>query len=257
MAEEEQENTEKLEGAEPSQEEQPAEGAEQGAQAEEAQPEDKEQAGTETPEQTGFQKRINKVTADKYRYKGQAEALQAELDEINSRQAATSEKEPNQDDFDYDEDYIKAKVNFEVARKTKSLKAEQSQAGQRQARERLGSEYAARVQKANIDGFDESLQNLQSVSFSADVVDAIQEDAKGPEIVHYLGQHIDLADRIASSSPAVAGMEIGRLSAQLSNQKLKPSSKAPKPPQTLGGGAQSSKKLEDMSMEEVYERSHK
>ena len=79
------------------------------------------------------------------------------------------------------------------------------------------------------------------------------QSEKGPQIAHYLGKHLDVADVIATASPMVAAMKLGEISAQLSNTKpTKQPSAAPDPIEPVKAGGKLNKNAEDMSMDEIY-----
>ena len=90
-------------------------------------------------------------------------------------------------------------------------------------------------------------------SFSQDTLDAIMSSDKGAQIALALSERLDLADEIANSSPMVAAMKLGELSASLNSSKpTVRSSKAPSPIEPIQSGGSLNKDVGEMSMEEIY-----
>jgi hypothetical protein len=81
-------------------------------------------------------------------------------------------------------------------------------------------------------------------------LEVIADSDVGPSIVHYLGEHLDAADRIQRLPPHKAAAEIARIEAQVKAPKPKPVSKAPTPTPALGGGSAAQKDPERMTTEE-------
>jgi hypothetical protein len=178
----EEQNTENLEEAESLQEPTASDAVESAEQAEttdeqaEANEKQKEE-GTEDPKKSGFQKRINKITADKHAERKRANDLQLELDAIKARQTQEPQHAPTLEQFDYDEDkFIQAKIDYAVTQKTRELGVQQENSRRQQEQEARQQKYAARVQAANIDGFSDAINTLGNVLFPEEILAAIQED---------------------------------------------------------------------------------
>jgi hypothetical protein len=59
----------------------------------------------------------------------------------------------------------------------------------------------------------------------------------GAEVAYFLGQHLDVADEIATANPMMAAMRLGEIRAQLANGKPKPKpSAAPDPIAPISAG---------------------
>jgi hypothetical protein len=80
---------------------------------------------------------------------------------------------------------------------------------------------------------------------------AITSSDHGPKLAYHLGQHPEVAERIAKMPDALQLMELGKLEAQITAPKPPKVSKTPPPitPQT-GSGEPQTKSMDDMSMEE-------
>ena len=222
--------------------------------SQEAEPVESVESATTTeeaePKEDGFQKRINKVTADKYAEQRRADELQRKLDEVQAK-PATVETAPNLEDFDYDEAaFNAANVKHLVAEALKVQNTEQQQA-----------QSAIQAQQAQA-SFNERIATLGKEDFADvagavpvlpnGVADALVQSENGAELIYHLGTHLDQADKLANMSPSAAMMELGRISANMSAQKPIKLSAAPDPIAPINSGGSLSKDLGEMSMEEIY-----
>lgn len=89
-----------------------------------------------------------------------------------------------------------------------------------------------------------------SVRFDQAVLEVLADSDAGPAIVHYLGEHLDAADRIQRMPPHKAAAEIARIEARVKAPKPKPVSKAPSPVPALGGGSAAQKDPDQMTTDE-------
>jgi len=228
----------------------------------------------------GFQRRINRLTADYREAQAKAEAAERRAAELESRltkpvQDDPDLKPPRLDDFKSYEDYEAAKERY-VADKTrretlKVLEAERSkveakkaEAEQREritkARERFESD-AEKVAE-HYEDFDEVMDDFfrgrsPLKDFDRQAHEFIFEDAKrAPELVYHLHQNDDVAKRIAAMRPVQQVAELARLEASLAKPTAKTVSKAPAPPKMVGAkGGPDGKDPEKMSIEEMRKAS--
>ena len=186
-----------------------------------------------------FQARINKVTADKYAEKRRADELERRLQELESKPKVEAAK-PTLEAHDYDEEaYNTANVSYQVQQELrKQTELQQTQTRKQQEQQQL-SEFNERISALGKDDYVEKANSLPSLPNG--VTDALIQAANGPEIVYYLGQHLDVADSIANMSPPQAMMELGRISANMSVKKEIKTSAAPEPIETLRSGGVISK----------------
>ena len=228
----------------------------------------KEEKPEETPEETpgetdeepgdekitGFQKRINKRTADYYREKRERERLEQELAELKSKGIAqpVSEK-PSLEKFDYDEDqYREALIEWQVENKLGKTLESRRKETEKESFNRQINEFADKVRKANIPDYDEVVYSLaENVRLPYEVLSAIHQDEKGPEIMVYLGKNLDIAEDLSRLSPIQAGRKLGEISGKLSAKQTKRTTKAPDPVETAGsGGSAATTDLDKLSMDE-------
>lgn len=90
-----------------------------------------------------------------------------------------------------------------------------------------------------------------NVHISQTMALAITSSDHGPKLAYHLGQHPDVAERIAKMPDALQLMELGKLEAQITAPKPPQVSKTPPPVKPLtGSGEPQTKSADDMSMEE-------
>lgn len=211
-------------------------------------------AQEETPaESDGVQKRINKITAEKYEEKRRADELEKRLKAIES-QPVQEAKEPALEDFDYDDaKYQAALVQHQVQ---KALESQNKAEQERLAKERVNN--MAQSFNAKVAEFTEKTADYAEVVSNVPqlpdaTLEAVMTLENGPQVAYYLGKHLDVADEIASSSPIQAAIRLGEIRTLLSSSKpeTKPSS-APDPVETITSGGGANKDVGEMSMEEIY-----
>lgn len=201
----------------------------------ESAPEDKPEA-----HEDGVQKRINKITADKYAEKRRADDLQRQLNERDSIAPVVEAKAaPKIEDFEYDQDAFQAalidyKVAEQVGQAVAKVTSTQSEA--------VRTAESAEAQK----GFNDRIVALAKTDFDEvasqvpilpdGVADALVRSENGAELIYHLGNHLDLADKIANMSPTQAMMELGRISVTMAATPVVKLSAAPDPIEPLNSG---------------------
>ena len=203
-----------------------------------------------------IQKRINKITAEKYAEKRRADEAERKLNEQQAQapQIQTQSNEPKLEDFDYDEAaHTSALIDYRVNLKAEQIQQQQqqaqSQAQVRQTADNFNTKVAAFAEKAT--DYEQIVANIPQLP--EETLNAVMQSDKGPELAYYLGKHLDVADEIATASPMVAAMKLGQISAQLTaTTKTVKQSAAPEPIDPVGSGGVSHKNEEEMSMEEIY-----
>jgi len=192
----------------------------------------------EKPKEDGFQKRINKVTADRWEATRRAEAAEAKLAEMQQAPAAKQSVEPKLEDFDFDEAaHTSALIDYKVNLKAQSFTQQQQDTQKEQAQADLISNFTTNSAK-----FAEGKADFQEVlgkvpTLQPAVLNELMARENGPELAYFLGNHSDIADDIIRMNPVAAGIKIGEISRKLAEPKqIKPSS-APEPivPVSAGG----------------------
>jgi hypothetical protein len=198
----------------------------------------------EKPTEDGFQKRINKVTKEKYtEIRGReaetkrANDLQKRLDEIEANKP-TLEK-PTLEGHEYDDEaFNKAEVAYQVQEQVKAALvtqgAKQDKIDQDTKAQQTLDTFNERVAASGIEDFAKNVDAIPTLP--AGIADAIMELDNGVSMVEYLYTHLDKADELASMTPMAAMLEVGRISANMSvKPDVKPSA-APDPIETLSSG---------------------
>ena len=195
----------------------------------------------EKPKEDGFQKRINKVTADKYEQQRRADGLQAELDSLKATNKPAPAKEPKLEDYDFDVEahtmaMIDYKVDQKVNQKADSLTKQQQDNQVEKAKAdttRKFTENSAAFAEKNKD-FNEVLGKVPVLQSS--VLNELMEMENGPELAYFLGNHLDIADSIVNMNPVAAGIKIGEIARKLAEPKQVKQSNAPAPIEPLKSG---------------------
>ena len=211
----------------------------------------------DAPEVDNTQKRINKITAEKYAEKRKAEDLQRRYDELVAAQKPAETKAPTLEQFDYDEEaFNAASISYHVrdgmAKEAQRLQKEGIATQQEAANQQRADSFNAQVAEVTLQhpDYQERIKTLPQ--FKQDTLDAIMSSDKGAEIALALSQDLGLAEEIANALPMVAAMKLGELSARLNMKPQIKTSAAPSPIEPLSSGGSLNKDYSEMSMEEIY-----
>ena len=207
----------------------------------------------ETEKVDGFQKRINKVTADKWQEKRRADALQAQLDTYSQQQVQQpKDEELTLESYDYDEDaYQSAVIDQKVRQGLQHQAQVQAQEGYAQEQENLARKFQDDAAKFAADKPDFQEVISQVPTLHPAVLEAIQRSGQAPEIAYHLGSNLDAADSIAQMDVGRGLMELGKISALLSQPKSVKASSAPEPINAIqSSGVVESDIGDEMSMED-------
>jgi hypothetical protein len=205
------------------------------------------------PKEDGFQKRINKVTADKHEERRKREAVEKKLSDLQ-KQVDDGEankptlEQPTLEQHDYDEDaFNKASVSYQVQEQVKSeltsQKAKQEQSDQQAKMQQSLKTFNERATALGKDDFEAKAQAIPELPEG--VASAIMDLDNGAEMVYHLGTHLDKADSLANMTPMAAMMELGRISAQMSVKPEIKTSAAPDPIEPVTAGSALSDKIDD------------
>ena len=217
----------------------------------EAKPDANEEAEPKHTLPKGVQKRIDRLTREKYR-------LQAEL-EVARKQAPQSEPkpqpatgEPKADQFKSYEEYLEARVEWRAGQHLEKRLGELREKAQRQAgqaeQEKLQAQWEKRISEAltTYDDFEEVALSPE-VPISEPMMAAILRSPKGADVAYHLGKNHDLAAQIAGLDPISAAIRIGEIAASLSRPTPKKTTGAPPPISPVGGRATTSKDPSNMT----------
>lgn len=236
--------------------------------------------GEEAPEEKGrpkgnFQKRIDKLTAEKYRLSDELGVLRAKLETATkpAEEAAAAEPaRPKPEDYEDSEKYLEALADWKTELKVKELKEKDAQEAIQQQMRKTFDAHLERTRKfrEEHDDYDEVAADA-NIPIPKAVEFAIIELDNGPEVAYHLAKNPELAEKLAGMSDLAAVMEIGRLSASLAvnekgvtepsasaenpaPEKTKAVSAAPKPIKPVGAGATKSSVPLDETDYQTYKR---
>jgi len=202
------------------------------------------------PHEDGFQKRINKVTADKYAEQRRADAAEAELERLRAT-PAPAEAEPTLEAFDYDEQaYNAALIKSQVAQAVQAEKAAIDQQAQAQQAQQAQASFNERIAAMNKPDFADVAKAIPTLPDG--VADALVQSEHGAELIYHLGHHLDQADKIAQMSPLMAMQSLGEIAANLNAKPKIKTSAAPEPITPITSGGSLKKDISEMTMEELY-----
>lgn len=228
----------------------------EGEKPEVEQPEEK----PEEHKENRVQKRIDKLTRDKYQLKGENEALKRQLDMLSGNQNAPSGK-PTREQFASDVEYIDALTDYKAHQIREEIKNER---GQEIAQGGL-QQQITEARKVYED-YDEVLEGVQSIKVRPPINEAILSSPFAAEILYDLGKNLDKATNLANMPIASAIREIGKIEAGIEARKAQPKqqkiTKAPEPVKPVGSRGTTGKRdhlqhPEDYTVEEWREAERK
>lgn len=201
------EPTDKIEGAEPSPE--PAPKADPAAATEE----EKVKASK------GVQKRIDELTRKGKEAEERAARLAAENEQLR-KATAPVDTEPQLDDFQDYEQYVKAltvwtarqAVAETIQQQTVRQQQEAAQAAQIAAAESF--ERKKLEAAAKYPDFDDAIDNATTIVTAA-MADAIQDSDMSGDLMYYLAKHPEEGERLAKLTPGAVFREIGKIEVKL------------------------------------------
>lgn len=270
-SEEEQEQEEEAEGEEEADGQDEEEGADEG---EEDQPKPKKSRG-------GFQRKIDKLTGRAKAAERERDETRAELERLKaergggekrqeqaeSRTEEAAPAEPNPDDFETHQAYVKALVKWDRENADREKESKQKVEQEQSRRQKNVDAFNASLSeaKAKHKDFEEASTALDDVFLPGHVVGLIYESENGGELSYQLAKHPEELKRICALAPAAAAREMGKFEAkhlsapaQSEPKKKEPkTTKAPAPVTPVGskGSATAAKSIysENLSQKE-YER---
>lgn len=216
-----------------------------------------EQPDEEVKLPKGVQKRIDRLTRERYRLQGELEAIrrqQAQQPEPQ-RQPTQTEGAPKPEQFQSYEEYLEAKAEWKAEAKVREVLQRQQESTKQQSqqaeRAKLMQAWEQRVDEASAiyDDYDE-VALAPDVPVSAPMAEAIQRAEKGADVLYYLGKHRDVAAQIAALDPLSAAVAIGRLEATIARPQPRKTTSAPPPISPVGARAAPVKDPAKMSTDE-------
>lgn len=197
------------------------------------------------------QKRINELTRKYHEERREREATAARLQQLESE--LSSYRNPAPDPSLDPQAYVQHLAREEARA---LLEGERRQWAQQQEQQRFQSLAQTHVQREEAyaeqhPDYAEAADAFVSLAGSNPALaEVLMSSDHGPAVVHYLGLHLDEAERILSLPVHLQAAQIARIEARVSAPKAKSTTKAPDPVPTLGGSSAVSKDPSKMSYEE-------
>lgn len=215
------------------------------------------EAKKEAELQKGVQRRIDKITRQKYEAEARAKMLEERVAAMEARQASAPKDDemPTLGKYNNFDEYVAAKAEY-ISKKTIEstlTEREKRQAAEREATERTKTveSWNKRVEKATAEMPDfEEVITSSEVPMTGPMQQAIMESEAGPKLAYYLANHPNEASDIARMTPIGAIRTLGRIEERLSKPVEKKSTSAPEPLTPIGGKTKVSKDPSDMSQKE-------
>lgn len=186
------------------------------------------------PEEDNIQKRINKITAEKYAAKREAEELRKRLESLESKPKDPAKK-PELEDFDYEDSaYQEALIEYRVQKALEDRERAKSQAEQQAKAQEMQTAFNSRVEQLGKGDFWEVAAAVPTLD--PNVAQALMLADDGAKLIYHLGTHLDQADKLANMPANQALLEIGRMSASLNKKQNVKVSAAPEPIEPINSG---------------------
>lgn len=193
----------------------------------------------EAPKEDGFQKRINKVTADKYNEKRRADDLQRQLDDMQAKPKEAGAA-PKLEDFDHDEALFNdANIKYQVSQAVQAQAVENTKRTSEANAQESAKAFNDMVVEFGKDDFHDVAAKIPALDQG--LVTELMSSKEGVEMIYHLGEHLDVADKIANMRPLQAMAELARISTNMSAKKDVKTSAAPDPIEPLSSGGSISK----------------
>lgn len=190
----------------------------------------------------GVQKRIDRLTREKYRLQAELAAARRQAPQPEAQPKPAASGEPKADQFKSYEEYLEARAEWKAEQRVEKRLGELREKAQRQAgqaeQEKLQTQWEKRVSEAltTYDDFEEVALSPE-VPISEPMMAAILRSPKGADVAYHLGKHLDLAAEIAGLDPISAAIRIGELAASISKPTPKKTTGAPPPINPVVGRA--------------------
>jgi hypothetical protein len=233
--------------------------AEDEAEAEGDEPEAKDESETsEKPKKKGgFQRRIDKLNAQKSAAQSEAEYWKAQAlkGASDPKDAAKVEKakdaepsgKPSPDSFETYAEYTEALTDWKLEQRENARKEADAKARAEQEHQTFLKSHVERVKSfaESVEDFEEAMEELNDVPKSPTLEQVIVSSEYGPQMLYALAQDKAEAMRIAKLGPIAQAKELGKLEAKVSaaaagaeatKQEPKKQTQAPKPLAPVGSG---------------------
>ena len=206
----------------------------------------------------GVQKRIDRLTREKYRLQAQLDVMQSQRQqpEPQRQPAPKAEGAPTPDKFSSYEEYLEAKAEWKAEQKVAEVLRKQQESTQQQSAQaehaKLQRTWEKRVQDAMsvYDDFEEVALS-PDVPVTQSMMQSIIRAEKGADVAYFLGKNPEVAQQIAQLDPVSVAIRIGEIAATVARPAPKKTTSAPPPISPVGSRSGAPQKDPDkMTVEE-------
>jgi hypothetical protein len=209
----------------------------------ESEPEGEEESEPEsTPDSKktdGVQKRIDKVTKEKYDAIRDAEYWKQKAEQTVEpvKPAEPVQLTKTLADFDYDEGKFAEHITAEAVASARLAVESEKQSDSVAQR---GADFAGREAefKETVDDYNTVAHNPE-LPITPEMRDVVMESDQGPQLAYYLGKNPDIASKLSQMSPLSMAREVGRIEATKLVTPASSTTNAPAPPPKISGSAPS------------------
>ena len=206
----------------------------------------------------GVQKRIDRLTREKYRLQAQLEVMQQapKQPETQRQPQQQAEGAPTPDKFSSYEDYLEAKAEWKAEQKVSEVLNRQREESQKQSANAKNAEMQRSWEKRVSDAMG-TYDDFEEVALSPDVpvtesmMQAILRAEKGADVAYFLGKNPEIASQLSRMDPVSVAIRIGEIAATVVRPAAKKTTSAPPPISPVGSRSGAPQKDPDkMSIDE-------
>ncbi|MES1989226.1 MAG: hypothetical protein V4440_14575 [Pseudomonadota bacterium] len=207
------------------------------------------------------QKRVNKLERKMERQRIESETRNKVMQEVAAKPTPAADKPKVEDYADY-ADFIEDLTDWKTDQKIRSIKDNENQEKAQRSQQSEQDRRTERQQELLENGerkyedFEDVVKSDKTVYSQAAYLSILESDISS-DIVYHLAKNQEEAKRIAALPAYAQAKEIGKLEDKLSAKAPVKTSNAPTPIKPIEGGKNITKKLEDMSYEEMLEHDRK
>lgn len=211
------------------------------------------------PRKGGFQKKIQRLEAEVAVLRAQQAPVKTE----DQKEPTEQGSKPKSEDFQIWEDYSEAHIDWKIQQReiVQSKKAKETAYQQEYQTKAQRFEAQKSEMRERFPNFDEKLANYDGPTSQIMDMAIVESDMSG-EILNYLGDHYEEAEKLAGMSEIAAHKFVAKIEARIESERSKDkpavkTSKAPPPIKPVGSGkGTGTKDPEEMTGDEylAYER---
>jgi hypothetical protein len=204
---------------------------------------------------TNQERAWKRIQQEKAELKGELRAVREMLEKKQAAETNATNTAPSREQFQSDDEYINAVIEFKVDQKTKGLTEKLSQT---HTESNAQTEWQKKVTEAKKEYPDYDEIVSERLELPQEAIDAVVLSPVGADLRYFLGANPDVAEKIKQMHPMRAVVEIAKIEARIEGEKAtktKPVpakvSAAPEPIKPVGGrGGAESKDINKMTPDE-------